>query len=330
MAEAKITGNEIKDNSIPQSKLSFAIASNVNLFENAIINGNFDVWQRGTSFTNPNSKITSRSADRWNTFRNGWASNITTTRQSAGLAGSRYCMRVQRNNGDTSTALVQADYVLETQDSVPFQGQLVTVSFQARKGANYSGGNLTLDIVTGKGTDQHTLDPMTTQATLKTLACALTTSWQKFTVTIDSALATDITQLALRLYYTPSGTAGAADYVEITQVKMEKGSSATDYCPPRPTNEFDRCLRYYNITKLGLGYWVVNDIGPYGYGFCYANFPTVMRAVPTMTNLVWENSGTDTTNGGITDITTQYYKMYGTSAGNSIYWAAQNKADAEL
>ena len=66
--------------------------------KNGVINAAMNNWQRGTSFT-----ATGYTADRWY-FYNGVAGR-TVSRQTSGLTGFQYCMRVQRDSGNTNTSV---------------------------------------------------------------------------------------------------------------------------------------------------------------------------------------------------------------------------------
>jgi hypothetical protein len=101
-------------------------------------------------------------------------------------------------------------------------------------------------VYTGTGTDQNLLTGGYTGSTLLSGATpTLTTTWQRFTQTATvSATATEITVL---FTYTPVGTAGAADYFEVTGVQLEVGSTASAYAPNGATYqaELAACQRYY-------------------------------------------------------------------------------------
>lgn len=71
--------------------------------KNAIINGGMDCWQRGTSFTVASATKTF-AADRWIVYRG--ATGLTASRQSSGLAGFTYSLRMQRDSGNTSTTTI--------------------------------------------------------------------------------------------------------------------------------------------------------------------------------------------------------------------------------
>ena len=213
--------------------------------KNAIINGGMDIWQRGTSITGTSG--IPHTADRWQVTRTG-ATGYTITRESSGstLPEIQYCLRAQRDSGNTNTTLLGAFYSVESVNSIPFAGKATTMSFYVRSGANYSGGALTVEFSQGTGTDQNIISGgFTGKTNVGASSVTLTTSWQR--VTITGTVATTTTQLGLQLYYTPSGTAGAADFFELTGVQVEVGSVATQFSRTGGTvqGELAACMRYY-------------------------------------------------------------------------------------
>ena len=245
---------------------------------NAIINGAFDFWQRGTTFTHNISLI--YGADRWGIFRGGFAAGATSSRQAAALTGFEYANRVQRVSGNTSTAIMVATQPFESAESIPFAGKQVTLSFFARRGANFSSVEnlLNAGIVSGTGTDQTPWGGFT-GASFLSVAKTLTTDWQKFSVT--ATIPTSATQVAIEFKYNPTGTAGANDYFDITGVQLEAGPVATPF--RRNANslqgELAACQRYFQ--RLGAG--AVGRTKSTTIAEVFLNFPVKMRAAPTMT-----------------------------------------------
>ena len=209
---------------------------------NGIINGGFDIWQRGTSIANTATYL--YSADRW---QQGGSAAQTTSRQTSSLTGIQYCARVQRNSASTSTTVVAINVSMESADSYRFAGQTVTFSFYARAGANYSSASnvLSVYVQSGTGTDQNANSGYTGAAAIFGASSTLTTSWQRFTYT--AAVASSATEIAASFYYTPVGTAGANDYFEVTGVQLELGSVATNFKRAGGTiqGELAACQRYY-------------------------------------------------------------------------------------
>jgi len=80
--------------------------------KNAVINGGFDIWQRGTSFTTLNNYI----ADRW--YWGGAGTGRTISRQT-GTAGMQYAIRLQRDSGNTSANAIAIGSSMEIAQATP-------------------------------------------------------------------------------------------------------------------------------------------------------------------------------------------------------------------
>jgi len=220
--------------------------------KNTVLNSNFSVWQRGTSgFVGGASAALGYCADRWQVTRGGYASGLTASRQATSdttnLPFIQYCVRVQRDSGNTSTASVTLNQSFETVNSIPLAGKTVTLSFYGRAGANYSAASnaLTFRVDTGTGTDQNLINGYTGGASTLTSTATLTTTWQRFSA--SATIPTATTELGVYFAETPTGTAGANDYYEITGVQLEIAGSASTYSPNTSTYaaELAACQRYY-------------------------------------------------------------------------------------
>jgi hypothetical protein len=248
---------------------------------NAIINGGFDIWQRGTSIV-PAFVYTANTADRWNFIRGGFASGTTVSRQSAGLTGFQYAARIQRDSGNTSTASMNFTTTLETSSSIPFAGNSITLSFYARAGANYSstGSILTTAVGSGTGIDQNGQTGLTGFSTVISQQNTLTTSWQRFIVT--GTPATSATQLAVYFNFNPTGTAGANDWFEVTGVQLEAGTVATPFRRNAPSiqAELAACQRYFQV--LGSNE-IFGSTFSTTQAYFSANFSVTMRASASAT-----------------------------------------------
>ena len=224
--------------------------------KNAVINGGFDIWQRGTSFTTGYGSNGGYSADRWQMI-SGATTGRTFSRQATGdttnLPNIQYCLRAQRNSGDTQSGsgyYIQLSQSFESVNSIPYAGKTVTVSFYARAGANYSSASSALNTTLrmGTGTDQNAFWSGYTGQTDSGSNVTLTTTWQRFSFT--ASVGATITEMAVGFQYTPTGTAGANDYFEITGVQLEVGSQATPFSRNASTiqGELAACQRYYQKT----------------------------------------------------------------------------------
>jgi hypothetical protein len=252
---------------------------------NFFINGGMDVWQRGTSIALTTSAYTS---DRWQGYRAVAGSTVSrqVTGDTTNLPFIQYCARVQRDSGNTATNTIYLGTSIETINSIPLAGKTVTLSFYARAGANYSSASSALIVVLGigTGTDQNFITTgYTGNVNAINSTATLTTTWQRFTYT--ATLAATATEIGLQLSNIPVGTAGAADYYEVTGVQLEVGSVATQFSRTGGSiqGELAACQRYYvrfdndavnGIHGIGLAYDTTNT-------YFSNQLPVTMRTRPS-------------------------------------------------
>ena len=266
--------------------------------KNAVINGGMDFWQRGTSIAVAASSTNSYTADRF--CLSNSANEVSTVSQqltsdTTNLPNIKYCARVQRNSGQTGTSPILFEQSIETLNSIPLVGKIVTLSFYARAGSNFSAGSNSVgaQIITGTGTDQN-LNSVTGASILSSTGNILSTTFQRFTAT--TTIPTTATQVFLRFLFTPTGTAGANDYFEITGVQLELGSTATTFSRAGGSigGELALCQRYYqksypqgttvptNSTSAGVVFVPGSSVASTAY-FAQVFLLITMRTAPTVT-----------------------------------------------
>jgi hypothetical protein len=255
---------------------------------NAIINGAMDIWQRGTTFTTTSG--VAYTADRWASHTISAGGSVTTSRQTVSdttnLPTIQYATKFQRVAANTNTGILSFFNTLESADSYRFAGQTATLSFFAKKGANYSAASsiLVSNVTSGTGTDE----PLRSFTGLvdRLQNNTLTTTWQRFTQTVS--ITATATEVGVQFYFTPVGTAGADDSVSITGVQLELGSVATTFKRSNGSGgtiqgELAACQRYYYRQTAGSVYaWLA-------YGGCQNTtngqvglvLPVQMRVIPT-------------------------------------------------
>jgi hypothetical protein len=248
--------------------------------KNFVINGGFDIWQRATSATlvTIGSYIApDRMACTSDSGGNGTASQVTSSLPT----GFRYGLKLQRTAGNTSTGIISVAQFLETSNSIPLSGQTVTLSFWAKAGANFSAGSSALLVrgFTGTGTDQAGgFGTWTGYAEPISANPLITTSWVRYSVT--GTLASTATQFGFRIGYTPAGTAGADDSLQITGIQAEIGSVPTNFLRNGATiqGELAACQRYF------YKYNASATTGPFGAGNYYSStlFITALPMKQTM------------------------------------------------
>jgi hypothetical protein len=252
---------------------------------NPLVNAAFDIWQRGTSIAGTGAVL--YTADRWSTNA---TSSFTVSRQTTGdttnLPNIQYCARFARNSGQTTTTSYSFIQSMESGNSIPYAGKTVTMSFYARKGANFSmaSDNLIVYLIGGTGTDQN-YQTSYTGATfpINNQTPTLTTTWQRFSFTGN--VGSTVTELTAYFQYQGVGTAGAADYFEITGVQIDVGSVALPFRRSGGTlaGELAACQRYYFRTTAGSNETIINCAfaGSTTTGQGQIQFPVPMRVAPT-------------------------------------------------
>ena len=251
--------------------------------KNKIINGDFNIWQRGTSFTSPASFA--YTADRWRVERNGTAT-FTVSRQaftpgSAPVAGyeSSFFYRLALTTATSGTFVnpVQAIESVKT-----LAGQTATLSFWAKADSSRS-------VTVAGGQYFGTGGSPSSFVAISFGTAAVTTSWQRFSFTISipslagKTIGTDGND-SFNISITPPFTSGVT--LDIWGVQLEAGSVATAFQTATGTlaGELAACQRYY-YRKSGTA-----NYQPYSNGFNYnttqstwlMSLPVTMRTSPTM------------------------------------------------
>jgi hypothetical protein len=250
--------------------------------KNKIINGDFGIWQRGTSFSNPST--TAYNADRWLVEHDGSGATRTVSQQTftpgaAPVAGyeSQYFLRYAVSGG-TSNTFQQIEQRIE--DVRTFAGNPVTFSFWAKGDAAR-----TINILINRnfGSGGSAADQSSVGSTLN-----ITTSWARYSVTATMASVTGKTigagsyaQWIMRF------AAATAQTIDIWGVQLEYGSKATPFetaSGGSPQAELAMCQRYYmrfaNTGAAG-GYPAIGASQSASSVYFYMPLPVQMRAIPT-------------------------------------------------
>jgi hypothetical protein len=250
-----VDGSVLVADSSQADGLNYALGNSFAAGKNKIINGDFGIWQRGTSFN-----ADGFSSDRWRFSRGNTAtiSRQTFTLGTAPIAPyeSQFFARYQRTSGSVD------DYFLQRVEDVrTFAGVTSKLSFWAKASANTTISQVYAAQVTngtgGSGSGAFG-------------GVAITTSWVRYTV--DLALPS-----------LTGATVGAGNFVEIVfkfgsemgnitvdlwGVQWEAGSVMTPFQTATGTvqGELAACQRYFESTDYALvttpnlyavGYWKV-------------------------------------------------------------------------
>lgn len=289
---------------------------------NAIINGAFDFWQRGTAAVTTSTF----SADRWNFYGQGTGTGHSATRQTftpgaapvAGYESEFYYQDVITSGSDANTQLLMLQKI---EDVRKFAGETVTLSFWAKatSGTPKIGAELYQDFGSGgssavSGTGQ---------------SATISTSWARYSFTFavpsisgktigtGSSLYTNIWFSAGSTWNTRSGSVGLQSATfHIWGVQLEAGSSATPFKRNAPSiqGELAACQRYYWRTgsesiyeRFFSGFATGTTVAQF-----QVQFPVTMRAIPSSAdssaaNLFQIDDGvTQTTCSSVNTLTDQF------------------------
>jgi len=262
------------------------------LGRNAIINGNFDIWQRGISQTSDGYD----SDDRW---LNRSAGSTKAHNQQAFAVGQTSVPGEPKfySNTVVSSVIGTNNYVAKLQriESVrTFAGETVTLSFFARAD---SSKNMAMDMAQNFGSGG---SPSTNVLYIGAQLIALTSVWKKFEITIDvpsisgkTLGTTNDGYLEVAFWFDAgAGYAGRSSSLgqqsgtfDIAQVQVEPGSVATGF-EERPLSvEQLMCWRYYYRRNFATSGSYVFNSQAYSATAVYGKvleLPVPMRAIPAV------------------------------------------------
>ncbi len=219
-------------------------------------NGGMEVWQRGAGDSASIAVAASSTlytADGWY-LKTGANQAFTVSAQTGITTNSYRCARVQRNSGQTGTGTVYFAFPLDTDEIMVLRGNSVKLIFTTSTGANWSptSGTLTYTLYAGTAAvSKRNSSAYSGEASLLSGSVNLATSASAAqTVSALSTTSSTMTCAELQFSFSPAGTAGANDWVQIDDVALvilPSGSSAT------PT--FDRVDMSWMLTRCQRHFW---------------------------------------------------------------------------
>ncbi len=297
--------------------------------KNLIINGAVQVAQRGTSFTGITSTIAYR-MDRWQVGFGAAGSNYSITQSTDAPDNFNHSMKWQRTASNAVTNSIWFSQAFESINSKVVAGKTCTLSYYAKKGANYSASSsdIQVRIISGTGTDQSATSAITAgwtgYATPLSTTQVITTGWVRYTHTVT--FASNVNQISVNLASNSAGTAGADDSLYITGIQLEVGEQATPFEREDFGTTLAKCQRYHfqptDITSSGNGMLATPYKSDAALRLVQVKFPVTMRATPTLTitasNTVDTNQiaphGSDTLMSGVNTTYGAYLTAYAATA----------------
>jgi hypothetical protein len=258
---------------------------------NKLINGNFDFWQRGTA--NGSTDSNGFLADRWKRITTG--SSISQSQQAFTLGQTAvpgepayYWQGVVTSSAGAGN-LALFNQPIESVRTLA--GQSAVLTFWAKADASK---NMAVELSQSFGTGG---SPSSAVTGISVTTCALTTSWQKFTLPVsvpsisgktlgssgDDSLSASFWFDAGSTYNSRTNSLGQqSGTFSIARVQLEQGTAASNFEDRPKQTELALCQRYFqyhpSMFQCGQAYGLGSD----GFTVNYA-YPVTMRIAPTAT-----------------------------------------------
>jgi hypothetical protein len=280
--------------------------------KNRIINGAFNVWQRGTSFTSVSSG--QYTADRWQiSYR---TAGVTVAQQNN---TTYYACRLTNTDGSVQSF----DFEQRIEDVTQFNNASFTMSFNAKAS---TASTVTAQVYVNYGSGGSSQD------TVYVGNVSVTTTRTGFTIALpfpNMASKTIGANNYVRVLLSPSSLA-ASGWVEYDSVQIEAGTVATNFDFRSYGTELALCQRYFIQTEqygqsTGGAPTMTSYIGfnttAFNWFWHSVSFPTTMRTSATVTTSDFNgNTGKIsiwTSTGGATSFNITPYTLYATRDGFS-------------
>ena len=305
---------------------------------NRIINGNFAIGQRGTTFASSANNNDAYTLDRWYILSDGNDAIDVTRETSVVPTNQKYAIALDVETANKKFGIAQ---IIESDNCVGLTGGTVTLSFKAKVSATTKLDNVKAAVVAWSGTaDTVTSDIISAwgaEGTNPTLIAnatyentpanlSVTTSYATYSITasVDTASTTNI----IVFIWSDVTDTTAGDFLYVTDVQLEPGSVATPFEQRPIGTELALCQRYCIVSTQSIAafsfYTPVSSTSDLGANVF---FHVTMRATPTVALGTQSTPGA----GGAGNLSPDGFRYTGiTGASNTAYSVTGFTATSEL
>ena len=270
--------------------------------KNVIINGGFDIWQRGTTST---ANATYTTADRWWCYSS--ATTFTWSQNSTAPTGLRYSFSGTINSG---SGTCQFQHAVETANTIPLAGQTATLSFYLAT-TGPTGQVPSLQFSYSTAVDAGLGGSYTTISGTTNYSPVISGSFQRYSITYTIPS----TAKSLMFVVNSNSTMTTGQSFSLAGVQLELGSVATPFSRAGGTlsGELAACQRYYQrFTSPNATSGAAQTV------FGMAQSTTVLRNVlPVKTTMRTAPSSIDFSNLQVVDGVSGYTVSAVAFAGNN-------------
>lgn len=284
-------------------------------FKNLIINGGFDIWQRGTALVTLSNEY---SADRWKSTNTGIKVGLSNNAPD----GFNYSAFIDASlSGGQKGIVRQPIELIESGKAGQFKtGNSYILSFWATATLGHD-MKVSVRFVDSVGSTTNAVEHLSEIAGTS----SATDVWQKYETTFTIAGAPNSTNIALEVTIFDDAV---DSIIKLTGVQLEEGSVATPF-EQRPIGlELSLCQRYYQSKQIQYSAYRPDANPPFSNSFTIVE----KRVTPSITVGSYSNGS-----GGLTALTFLpniseiiANASGSTSTGTTIGITADIKIDAEL
>jgi len=261
------------------------------VLKNRLVNGSFNIAQRGTSFVSGANNDDTYNLDRWYVLSDG-NDAVDITQTTTVPTGAKYSIGLDVETVNKKFGIAQ---IIENVNCYDAIGGNVTLSFQAKVSATTKLDNVKCAVIAWSGTEdtvtsdiisaweaEGTNPTLIANATYENTPANLnvTTSWATYSVTanVDTASTANI----IVFIWSDVTDTTLGDFLYITNAQLEIGETATPFERQMYGQQLALCQRYYyqwdttsanNFLMFAMG---VGTTALYGD----VKFPTTMRSNP--------------------------------------------------
>jgi hypothetical protein len=254
---------------------------------NRLINGDFRVAQRGTSFVSGANNDDTYNLDRWTLLSDG-NDIVDVTQANVAPTAGLFSIGLDVETINKKFGILQ---IIEQRNIVGMFNQPVTLSFSARTSGssignlkavilswNSTADTVTSDVVSAWGADGVTptfAANWTAENTPQNLAPSNTWTRYSITATLDTASTNNVAVFI----WCDDMTTTLGDFLYITDVQLEVGSLATPFERKTMSQVLHECQRYFQTSS---GLYIFGAFTSNVAAVIFAVFPTTMRTAPTV------------------------------------------------
>ena len=236
--EGEVSGNIITKNSLPLDRIIGI--NDIRNNQNLLINGDFQVWQRGKSFNYNSTYKNIYTADRWRLIRGGEGATASVLKTSEIEENTLTIQGFRKPSGIEMALSQKLDYPLQKEDGKSYTLSLLyssTLNAELRI-REYETNNI-----------------------LGRIAMPSSVSISRVSFTFDSSrLSKKNNRVEIYINFVPEETYDN-DQINLSKIKLEVGSVATQFVPRPYGEELALCKRYFER----IGNYRSNILGDVGF-----------------------------------------------------------------